>query len=94
MAKFARAGRKNISHTVMADGTRCGWSIRHDLGRNDFPSGPPAQSISTYKENFSNFVIRRFEAGLRLAVKTCLVSFEAFCFIFIIIIYKLCELVI
>ena len=46
------------------------------------------------KENCSNFVISRFEAGLRLPVKTCLVSFEAFCFIFIIIIYNLCELVI
>ena len=33
---------------VMAHGPRCARSVRHDLGPNIFPSGPPTQSISTY----------------------------------------------
>ena len=32
----------------MAHGPHCARSVRHDLGPNIFPSGPPTQSISTY----------------------------------------------
>ena len=32
----------------MAHGPRYARSVRHDLGPNIFPSGPPTQSISTY----------------------------------------------
>ena len=32
----------------MAHGPCCARSVRHDLGPNIFPSGPPTQSISTY----------------------------------------------
>ena len=40
LTELGRAGRENIWHSVM--------EVRHDLGPNIFPSGPPTQSISTY----------------------------------------------
>ena len=48
LTELGRAGRENIWHSVMAHGPRCARSVRHDLGPNIFPSGPPTQSISTY----------------------------------------------
>ena len=45
LTELGRAGRENIWPEVMAHGAR---SVRHDLGPNIFPSGPPTQSISTY----------------------------------------------
>ena len=48
LTELGRAGRENIWPTVMAHGPRCARSVRHDLGPNIFPSGPPTQSISTY----------------------------------------------
>ena len=39
----------------MAHGLRCARSVRHDLGPNIFPSGPPTQSISTYYSNARRF---------------------------------------
>ena len=48
LTKLGRAGRENIWPSVMAHGPRCARSVRHDLGPNIFPSGPPTQSISTY----------------------------------------------
>ena len=48
LTEFGRAGRENIWPLVMAHGPRCARSVRHDLGPNIFPSGPPTQSISTY----------------------------------------------
>ena len=47
LTKLGRAGRENIRHSVMAHGPRCTRSVRHDLGPNIFPSGPPTQSMST-----------------------------------------------
>ena len=47
LTELGRAGRENIWPSVMAHGLRCAWSVRHDLGPNIFPSGPPTQSIST-----------------------------------------------
>ena len=41
LTELGRAGRENIW-------PRCARSVRHDLGPNIFPSGPPTQSISTY----------------------------------------------
>ena len=43
LTKLGRAGRENIWRS--GNGAR---SVRHDLGPNIFPSGPPTQSISTY----------------------------------------------
>ena len=48
LTELGRAGRENIWPSVMAQGPRCARSVRHDLGPNIFPSGPPTQSISTY----------------------------------------------
>ena len=48
LTELGRAGRENIWPLVMAHGPRCARSVRHDLGPNIFPSGPPTQSISTY----------------------------------------------
>ena len=45
--ELGRAGLENIKPSVMAHGPRCARSVRHDLGPNIFPSGPPTQSIST-----------------------------------------------
>ena len=42
------AGRENICYSVMAHGPRCTRSIRHDLGPNIPPYGPPTRSISPY----------------------------------------------
>ena len=47
LTKLGRAGRENIWPLVMTHGPRCARSVRHDLGPNIFPSGPPTQSIST-----------------------------------------------
>ena len=47
LTELGRAGRENIWPEVMAHGPRCARSVRHDLGPNIFPSGPPTQSIST-----------------------------------------------
>ena len=47
LTELGRAGRENIWPSVMAHGPRCARSVRHDLGPNIFPSGPPTQSIST-----------------------------------------------
>ena len=47
LTELGRAGRENIWPSVMAHGPRCARSVRRDLGPNIFPSGPPAQSIST-----------------------------------------------
>ena len=51
LTELGRAGRENIWPSVMAHGPRCARSVRHDLGPNIFPSGPPTQSISTYYEH-------------------------------------------
>ena len=48
LTELGRAGRENIWPSVIAHGPRCARSVRHDLGPNIFPSGPPTQSISTY----------------------------------------------
>ena len=48
LTELCRAGRENIWPLVMGHGPRCARSVRHDLGPNIFPSGPPTQSISTY----------------------------------------------
>ena len=46
--------RENPRMRVVRDGasragkSRCARSVRHDLGPNIFPSGPPTQSISTF----------------------------------------------
>ena len=48
LTELGWAGRENIWHSVMVWGPHCAPSIRHDLGPNVFPSGPPTQSISTY----------------------------------------------
>ena len=48
LTELGRAGWENIWPSVMAHGPRCARSVRHDLGPNIFPSGPPTQSISTY----------------------------------------------
>ena len=48
LTELGRAGRENIWPPVMGHGPRCAQSVRHDLGPNIFPSGPPTQSISTY----------------------------------------------
>ena len=48
LTELGRAGRENIWPSVMVHGPRCARSVRHDLGPNIFPSGPPTQSISTY----------------------------------------------
>ena len=48
LTELGRAGRENIWPLVMAHGPRCARSVRHDLGPNILPSGPPTQSISTY----------------------------------------------
>ena len=48
LTELGRAGRENIWPSVMAHGPRCARFVRHDLGPNIFPSGPPTQSISTY----------------------------------------------
>ena len=47
LTELGRAGRENIWHAVMVHGPRCARSVRHDLGPNIFPSGPPTHSIST-----------------------------------------------
>ena len=47
LTELGRAGRENIWPSVMAHGPRCARSVRHDLGPNIFPSGPPTQSIIT-----------------------------------------------
>ena len=48
LTELDRAGQENLWPEVMAHGPRCARSVRHDLGPNIFPSGPPTQSISTY----------------------------------------------
>ena len=48
LTELGRAGWENIWPSVMVHGPRCARSVRHDLGPNIFPSGPPTQSISTY----------------------------------------------
>ena len=49
LTELGRAGRENIwPSRGQAYGTRCARSVRHDLGPNIFPSGPPTHSISTY----------------------------------------------
>ena len=48
LTELGRAGRENIWPSVMAHGPRCARSVRHHVGPNIFPSGPPTQSISTY----------------------------------------------
>ena len=48
LTELGQTGRENIWHSVMVHGPRCARSVRHDLGPNIFPSGPPTQSISTY----------------------------------------------
>ena len=47
LTELGQAGRENIWSSVMAHGPRCARSVRHVLGPNIFPSGPPTQSIST-----------------------------------------------
>ena len=48
LTELGRAGRENIWPSVMVHGPSAARSVRHDLGPNIFPSGPPTQSISTY----------------------------------------------
>ena len=47
LTELGRAGRENIWPSVMGHGPSAARSVRHDLGPNIFPSGPPTQSIST-----------------------------------------------
>ena len=54
LTELGRAGRENIWPELMAHGPRCARSVRHELGPNIFPSGPPTQSISTY--SFSQLI--------------------------------------
>ena len=56
LTELGRAGRENIWPSVMAHGPRCARSVRHDLGPNIFPSGPPTQSISTYYDHMAFFL--------------------------------------
>ena len=58
LTELGRAGRENIWPLVMAHGPRCARSVRHDLGPNIFPSGPPTQSISAYsvRTNFASHI--------------------------------------
>ena len=42
--KMSNIPKKN---SVVAHGPLYAWSVRHDLGPNIFPSGPPTQAIST-----------------------------------------------
>ena len=59
LTELGRAGRENIWPSVMGHGPRCARSVRHDLGPNIFPSGPPTQSISTYYSTnllYDNFI--------------------------------------
>ena len=63
LTELGRAGRENISPSVMAHGPRCARSVRHDLGPNIFPSGPPTQSISTY---FYTQIVNRTAIFLRV----------------------------
>ena len=73
LTELGRAGRENIWPSVMAHGPRCARSVRHDLGPNIFPSGPPTQSISTYyflffkQEQHSEVTIRRTLCNDRLS---------------------------
>ena len=48
LTELGRAGGENIWPSVIAHRPRCARSVRHDLGPNIFPSGPPTQSVSTY----------------------------------------------
>ena len=47
LTELGRAGQENIWPSVMVHEPRCARSVRHDLGPNIFPTGPPTQSIST-----------------------------------------------
>ena len=53
LTELSRAGRENIWPEVMAYGPSAARSVRHDLGPNIFPSGPPTQTISTYNMPFN-----------------------------------------
>ena len=44
LTELGRAGRENIWPSVKAHGPRCARSVRHHLGLNIFPSGPPTQN--------------------------------------------------
>ena len=55
LTELGRAGRENIWPSVISHGPRCARSVRHDLGPNIFPSGPPTQSISTYNGMLKNY---------------------------------------
>ena len=50
LTELGRAGRENIWPSVMAHAMTAVMTevmtVRHDLGPNIFPSGPPTQSIS------------------------------------------------
>ena len=48
LTELGRAGQENIWPSFMAHGPSTVRSVRHDLGPNIFPFGPPTQSISTY----------------------------------------------
>ena len=65
LTELGRAGRENILPSVMAHGPRCARSVRHDLGPNIFPSGPPTQSISTYYGKDSIRTSRANDPGFR-----------------------------
>ena len=57
LTELGRAGRENIWPSVISHGPRCARSVRHDLGPNIFPSGPPTQSISTYYDLYCPYFL-------------------------------------
>ena len=59
LTELGRAGRENIWPSVMAHGPRCARSVRHDLGPNIFPSGPPTQSINTYYCTYVMLILKK-----------------------------------
>ena len=67
LTELGRAGRENIWPSVMAHGPRCARSVRHDLGPNIFPSGPPTQSISTYYSPSTQLSNKRLQVANILA---------------------------
>ena len=69
LTDLGRAGLENIWPLVMAHRPRCARSVRHDLGPNIFPSGPPTQSIRTYSYGWCLLIEGYFCAAQSYAEK-------------------------
>ena len=55
LTELVRAGWENIWPSVVVHEPRCARSVRHDLGLNIFPSGPPTQSYRAFSSlSFDN----------------------------------------